>query len=263
MSAAPLLSVIVVCRNPGARLRTALESVWMQRDVQPKPELIVIDGASTDGTPAWLEGERTRIATLLSEPDRGIYDAMNKALAVARGEWVYFLGADDRLANDTVLCEVARELEKTAAGVVAGEATFEDGRVYRFTSTFNPAARNFVHHQAAFYRRALFAQHGRFDPSLRVMADYDHNLRLWQNGVRFEAMPLRIAVCGAGGLSDAGRWLGYREEIAVRHRHVSLSRTLLWDMFSAVRFLRKKTARVLSRQRPPAGRCSATGRLMP
>src|SRR4051812_14036711 len=77
MSATPSLSVIIVCKNPGKSLAIALESVWEQRHVQV--ELIVIDGASTDGSAQWLEARRGRLAVFVSEPDSGVYDAMNKA----------------------------------------------------------------------------------------------------------------------------------------------------------------------------------------
>lgn len=241
MSAAPNLSVIVVCRNPGPRLATALESVWAQRQVQL--ELIVIDGASTDGTAAWLDARRARLQVLVSEPDHGVYDAMNKGVARARGDWVYFLGADDRIAGDTVLSEVIHWTRKTEAGVVAGEAAYDDGRIYRLRANVNPIARNFVHHQAAFYRRSLFEENGAFDSALAIMADYEFNVRLWKGRVRFKPIPLRVAACGPRGLSDAGTWRGYREEIAVRHRYFSPARCLGWDALSVGRFLRKKLLR--------------------
>jgi len=244
MSAAPLLSIIVVCRNPGTALRTALASVQAQTAAA---EVIVIDGASTDGTAAWLETQRGHFAALVSEPDGGVYDAMNKGVAHARGEWILFLGADDRLAADGVLAEAARWLDRTDAGVAAGEIAYTDGRVYRMRSRVNPIARNFVHHQGAFYRRPLFAEQGAFDASLAVMADYEMNLRLWKRRVAFKPLPLRIAVCGAGGLSDRGDWRGYREEIAVRHRYYSPLRCLGWDALSLVRYVRKKIIRTLAR----------------
>lgn len=247
MSAAPLLSVIVVCKNPGPRLSAALASVWDQREVSP--ELIVVDGASTDGTRAWLEAQRARLATLIAEPDAGVYDAMNKGVAAAHGDWVLFLGADDRLVGNTVLREALNWLKTTEAGVAAGEAAYDDGRLYRLHARANPVARNFVHHQAAFYRRSLFAENGGFDASFALMADYDFNVRLWKNRVRFKPLPLRLAACGVGGASDSGRWGGYAEEIRVRHRYFSAWRCWLWDALSVVRFLRKKIVRRLAR--PP------------
>jgi putative colanic acid biosynthesis glycosyltransferase len=247
MSAAPALSVIVVCKNPGKRLHVALASVWEQRHVEA--ELIVIDGASTDGTREWLESQRTRIAALVSEPDSGVYDAMNKGVVRARGAWVFFLGADDRLAGDMVLSETINWMKKTEAGVVAGEAAFDDGRIYKLHSNVNAVARNFVHHQGAFYRRTLFEENGAFDASLAVMADYDFNVRLWKSRVRFKPIPLRIAACGTGGISDGGGWRGYREEITVRHRYFSLWRALPWDVLSVARFMRKKIVRAFARPR--------------
>ncbi len=245
MSAAPPLSVIVVCKNPGPRLAATLASVWEQRHVAP--EIIVIDGASRDGSREWLEAQRARLATLVSEPDAGIYAAMNKGLAAAHGEWVIFLGADDRLVGDMVLSEALNWLKKTEAGVAAGEAAYDDGRLYKLRSHVNPLARNFVHHQAAFYRRSLFEENGAFDATLAVMADYDFNLRLWKNRVRFKPLPLRIAACGTGGASDAGAWRGYREEIAVRHRYFAAWRCCLWDGLSLGRFLRKRVVRIFTR----------------
>jgi glycosyltransferase involved in cell wall biosynthesis len=245
MSAAPTISVIVVCLNPGSRLAAALESVWAQRHVAA--ELIVVDGGSNDGTAAWLERHRDRIATLIAGPDGGVYDAMNRGVAAARGEWVYFLGADDRLAGDMVLSETVNWMRKTEAGVVAGEAAFDDGRIYKMSAHVNALARNFVHHQSAFYRRALFGENGPFDTSLAIMADYEFNVRLWKNRVRFKPIPLRVAACGVGGLSDAGGWRGYREEIAVRHRYYPALRCLPWDALSVVRYLRKKVVRSAAR----------------
>jgi putative colanic acid biosynthesis glycosyltransferase len=246
MSAAPTFSLIVACRNPGPRLRTALDSIWSQRDAAV--QLIVIDGASTDGTREWLEQQRPRISSLVSEPDSGIYDAMNKGTVLARGDWIAFLGSDDRLLDALTLSEVAQHVTSADSGVISGEAIFDDGRIYRLSSHANPIARNFVHHQATFYHRQLFGEHGRFDASLTIMADYDFNLRLWKARVPFKAIPTRIAACGSGGASDAGAWRGYREEIAVRHRYFSPLRCVPWDAGSVLRFFRKTAVRSRDRQ---------------
>lgn len=243
MSAAPTFSVILVCKNPGRALAAAVASVEHQQDCAA--ELIVIDGGSTDGTVPWLEARRSNFGMLVSEPDAGIYDAMNKGVGHARGAWVYFLGADDQLASDTVLRDVAAFARTTPAAVLAGEAEFADGRRYAFSPAARWIVRNSLHHQAAFYRRTLFRDHGAFDTSLRIMGDYDFNVRLQQAGVPFASMPLRVARCGSNGVSDSGRWRGYREEITVRHRHFSALRCSVWDVASAARFLRKKSLRLL------------------
>lgn len=243
----PLVSVIVVCCNPGPRLRVALASVWAQQG--GLHETVVIDGASTDGTREWLESQRPRLGSLVSEPDRGVYDAMNKGIAAARGDWLIFLGADDRLANERVLAEAAGTLGQTSAGVLVGEARFDDGRCYPHAALPVPVRRNFVHHQAAFYRRTLMTA-GNFDGTLSIQADYDLNLRLWRSGVRFAPLPLQVSLCGSGGLSDHGHWSNYREEITVRHRHFPSWRCWLWDAGSVVRYVRKNILRIVARKRP-------------
>ena len=241
MPAAPSISVILVCKNPGPRVKAALGSIWQQLHVHP--EIIVVDGGSTDGSRAWLESQRERLTTLISEPDAGIYPAMNKGVARATGDWILFLGADDRLVGDMVLSESVNWMKKTEAGVAAGEVAYDDGRIYKLRSHVNPCARNFVRHQGTFYRRSLFAENDGFDPALAVMADYDFNVRLWKNRVRFKPIPLRIAACGAGGRSDSGQWRGYREEIAVRHRYFPFFRCLVWDALSLLSFARQQFSR--------------------
>lgn len=236
----PLISIIVVCRNPGETLRAAVGSVQTQRAADC--ELVIVDGGSTDGTREWLEAERARFGTLITEPDHGIYDAMNKGIAAARGDWVLFLGADDRLAADNVLAAAGRQLQAEAPAVLAGTARFDDGRLYA-ASPGTALRRNFVHHQATFYRRELFQKHGAFDLSLRIQADYDFNLRLLRAGVTFTPLPLLISNCASGGVSDAGHWANYREEITVRHRHFPAWRCAPWDAASVVRWLRKQFVR--------------------
>ncbi len=226
----PTISVIVACKNPGPRLHAALGSVWEQRWVQP--ELIVIDGASSDGSREWLEAQRERIACLISESDTSVYEALNKGVARATGDWVIFLGADDRLVGDMVLSEALNWMKKTEAGIAAGEAAFDDGRLVRLRSRPNPLARDFVPRASAFYRRTLFAENDGFDPSFGALADYEFHVRLWKHRVRFKPLPLRIAACGVHGSVHDRRWRMYREEMRVRHRYFSFGRCLPWDIGS-------------------------------
>jgi len=239
---APLISVIVVCKNPGPPLRTALASVREQRGASV--EIVVVDGASADGTREWLESQAAPDLHVVSEPDCGVYDAMNKGLAAARGSWLLFLGADDRLAGPKILASASVQLRTSEAEIVVGEARFDDGRTYPLAAVGTAVQRNFVHHQAAFYRKDSMVRRGGFDPSLRVMADYDLNTRLLTTGARFEAMTLHVAECASGGLSDAGSWAGYREEITVRHRYFPFKECWWWDLGSVARWIRKQGIRL-------------------
>ncbi len=244
----PLLSVIIVCRNPGPRLRDTLASLWTQQPANF--EIVIVDGASTDGTREWLESQRTRLGAFVSEPDSGVYAAMNKGVARARGDWVLFLGADDRLASGDVLARTSVILTVTESDVLVGEAIYSDGRIYRFATAGRAIRRNFVHHQATFYRRSLLTGDGKFDETLRIMGDYDLNLRLLKQDTPFAPLAIRVAACSSGGLSDSGAWNGYREEIAARHRYFPAWRCWLWDLGSVVRYLRKKIVRSHARNRP-------------
>lgn len=236
---APFFSLIVVCRNAGNTLARTLESVASQTEVDR--ELVVIDGASTDGTPGILASHRHVITTLVSEPDSGVYAAMNKGARLARGRWLLFLGADDVLVAPDTLARVHPTLLAAAeTDVVAAEAAFDDGRVWRLHP--RRIYRSFVHHQATFYPRGLLSQQP-YDETLRIQGDYDLNLRLAKAGVTFRALPLLVSRCASGGLSDGGRWANYREEIAVRHRHYSAPACWFWDLLSVLRYVRKRFVR--------------------
>lgn len=246
---APLISLIIVCRNPGDRLAGALNSIWGQAN-PPRFEIIVIDGASTDGTAEWLAARADKLSHWASAPDDGIYDAMNRGITHATGQWLYFLGADDQLASSQVLREISAQLSTTNHAIVSGRAQFDDGRIYRYTDSKAAIQRNFLHHQATFYHRRLFAQYGPFDTRFAIQADYDFNLRLRQGDEPIGASPALIALCESGGISDAGNWRNYREEILVRRRHFPLFRTLPWDIGSFVRYLRKTILRRNAKNRP-------------
>jgi putative colanic acid biosynthesis glycosyltransferase len=242
----PLISILIVCRNPGPRLRDALASIDAQTLPASHLETVVVDGASTDGTSEWLASRRADLGALHSGTDAGIYDAMNHALRLARGDWVLFLGADDFLATREVLSRAAATLRATSASVLVGEARYTDGRRYAFAGTRAAIRRNFVHHQAAFYRRTLFSRHGDFDTTLRLQADYDHNLRLLRAGEPFASLALHVATCAPGGASDSGRWANYREEIRVRARHFPAPRRWLWNTAALLRFVLKNAKRASS-----------------
>lgn len=248
---APFFSLIIPCRNAAAAIGATLDSVLTQ--VGTDLEVLVIDGASGDGTADVVRAHGHDPVRLWSEPDRGVYDAMNKGIRLSRGHWLLFLGADDRLAGADMLARVRAAIGPATGGVFCGEAQYTDGRVYQLADRPWLAARNFVHHQAAFYHRSCFA--GReYDLSLPIQSDYDLNLCLWRAGMRFVPLAVRVAVCGPGGLSDGGSWANYRDEIRVRHRHFPAWRCWPWDLGSVVRCLRKKTVLGLSRRQPSARR---------
>lgn len=239
----PLVSVITPVFNGARTLPVCLASVAGQ--TLPGVEHHVIDGGSTDGTVDLLRSWDRRLASWTSEPDRGIYDAMNKGVVRARGEWLYFLGADDALASPDVLERCAPHL-RSGAAVVYGDVRYPDGAVFRSKAGPKLLVGNTIHHQGAFYAARVF-DGWRYDVSLRLVADYDLNLRLHRARERFVRADVVVAQCGDEGASNVRVRESFAEMNQVRRRHVggpaSAALTLvLAGEFAAYQVLRRLRA---------------------
>ena len=178
------ISIITVTRNAAAYLEKCIQSVASQ--TYPACEYIIIDGASTDGTRAIVERHRAHIAQFVSEPDDGLYHAMNKGIARATGNYLLFLGSDDYLYDRDVMRDVARFLVAHpefdfAYGNIAVRSAEGSESVFRA-----PPPRDALKflicgclpHQASFARRDIFDRLGPFDLRYKVAADYDWFLRV-------------------------------------------------------------------------------------
>ena len=195
-----MFSIILPAFNAAPDLKRSLASVLAQRDAAF--EIWVIDGASTDGTRALLESYGDQIRWI-SEPDGGVYDAMNKGIARARGEFVYFLGAGDLMRPDVLsqLAPHARALRQPA--LLYGDVWL-CAENERFGGPFSPAKLRSWNpsHQAIFYGRAVFDRLGLYDARFPTAADYAFNLACWgDDEIIKEYVPLVIADYQGGGLS--------------------------------------------------------------
>lgn len=203
------ISVVTVCRNAAATIGETLRSFF--RQTHPDKELIVVDGASSDDTLAVVNafGEALRV---VSEPDRGLYDAMNKGLSLFSGDAVGFLNADDRFHDADALSAVAAALEQ--ADICYGDLDFVEGSardhvVRRWRSTpwrKGGFLRGWMPAHPTFYcRRGVVEEVGAFDLGYRMAADYDFMLRALELGDFRAARISRVLVdMAAGGLSSAG-----------------------------------------------------------
>jgi glycosyltransferase involved in cell wall biosynthesis len=166
----PLVSVIVVAFQDRDEVAALIDNIATFRG--DDLELVVIDGGSDDGTLELLQSRNSEVDYWLSEPDRGIYDAMNKGIAAARGEYVLHLNAGDRLLLDPVveLAACSREKVDVASFRVRldGDAVHVPGRSFMKIT-------NVWHHQGTLYRRAA---HLGYDTTYRVFGDFDHNQRM-------------------------------------------------------------------------------------
>ena len=171
-------------------------------------ESIVVDGGSSDGTAAFLRREK-RIARYVSEPDRGIYDAMNKGLRLCRGDFVIFMNAGDEFFNPRVLERAAAVLRAHPdCRFLFGDACLvdEDGHC-RFREYDAPVTTQNICHQSIFYDRRLFAELGMYDERYRIVADYDFNLRaIAGSGVVPYHFSYPVCRFYEGGLSSGGKY---------------------------------------------------------
>ena len=204
------ISVITVAYNSAATIAETLRSVATQ--THPDIEHIVIDGASTDDTLTVVKTHGKHVQVLVSEPDRGIYDAMNKGLALASGEYVGFLNADDMLAGPDVVATIARAAGAANTSVVFGDLLYvnkdrpsELVRYWR-SGAFAPSRLRFgwmPPHPTLYVRTALVKALGPFDLRLRIAADYDLILRYFNHpGVGVAYLPQVLVKMRTGGASN-------------------------------------------------------------
>jgi glycosyltransferase involved in cell wall biosynthesis len=195
-AAKPLVSIITVVFHAREDLPGLIESVaHLKKD---NVEFIVIDGGSEDGTCELLSQYDSVIDYWASEPDKGIYDAMNKGIAVAQGTFLFHLNAGDRLLHIPF-----RELEAAASsstGVVAFRVSVDGKQEFRPGYGIALRLKNTLHHQGTFYKREGFPF---YDVNYRVFADFDANQRLARSGARIEIFDQVVASHQGGGLSDA------------------------------------------------------------
>ena len=191
----PLLSIITVVFNAAQDLPGLIESV--ARLKSDDVEFIVIDGRSTDGTSELLKQYGQLIDYWVSEPDRGVYDAMNKGIAAAHGTYLLHLNAGDRLLHLPFEALVIAKAKLT--DVVAGRVLIDSQQEFRPRRGPMLRLKNTLHHQGTFYRRDAFPA---YEASYRVFADFDANQRLARRGASITILNQVIASHMSGGLSD-------------------------------------------------------------
>lgn len=206
------VSIITVTRNSATTLVDALRSVAEQR--HPNVEHIVIDGASTDATDKVVEQHGDRVAKYVSEPDTGIYDAMNKGLSIASGEVIGFLNADDRYSDPGVLERIVAAMSQEGLDIVYGDVAFFRGddsqsivRHYR-SDRFHPERLAWgwmPAHPAFFMRREIYQRVGSFKTDYRIAGDFEMMVRIFQNtDLRFKYLSEILVMMRSGGISNEG-----------------------------------------------------------
>jgi glycosyltransferase involved in cell wall biosynthesis len=206
----PLISIVIATYNNESTVEQCIDSVAQQ--TYPRKELIVIDGGSHDGTVDLLLAGQQKITYWVSEPDRGIYHAWNKALPCARGEWICFLGADDFLWDATVLVRIGEQLRALSPSirVVYGQNMLvnqKGERLYPMGESWDTMKAQFwasmcLPHPGMMHHRSLFEAHGPFNESFRIAGDYEMLLRELKHADALFIPNLIIAGVRQGGISS-------------------------------------------------------------
>lgn len=221
------ISVVTVCRNAGGLLGATLQSIVAQRGVDI--ESIIVDGASTDGTVDVISrfaAESPVPIKWVSEPDRGVYHAVNKGIAMASGDVVGLLHAGDRFSNHDVLGVVSGAFDDPALGFVYGDVSFVGSsggrrvRVYR-ADRFKPGLLLNGYappHPSLYMRRGIFTSVGRYKEDYAVAADFEYFVRLMlvADCIKSRYLPINMVDMEPGGLSSRlvnRLWLNNKEKL--------------------------------------------------
>ncbi len=204
------ISILTVSFNSAATIKDTIESIRSQnyKDI----EYIIVDGNSKDGTLEIIRSYETSVSKWVSEPDKGIYDAMNKAVAMATGDVVGILNSDDFYSSNDIITQVAASFANEMVDAVFGNLVFVDPAnlkkvVRKYSSAnWNPDkfARGFMPaHPTFFVRRKYYQQFGLFKTDYRIAADYELLIRfLYVNKLRYKFLPINMVTMRKGGVSS-------------------------------------------------------------
>ncbi|UOE48320.1 glycosyltransferase [Mucilaginibacter sp. SMC90] len=191
--------------NCEGTLQQALDSITGQGF--KNYELVLVDGGSNDDTQyiiSNLKKTGNYHIQFISEPDRGIYDAMNKGIDMATGQWLYFMGGDDILSSLSVLDQVYLNIQHEHAQLVYGNVTGAVSNIKYTDDTINKVLSRGIHHQGIFYKREVFDYTGKYNLKFRVAADYHLTLKVFCNpALKTKYTDLEIARFGESGLSSS------------------------------------------------------------
>lgn len=240
------ITVITATWNSEATIAFALESV--ARQDHPDIEHLIIDGGSKDGTLSVVEGYRRPGLRVISEPDKGIYDALNKGLRLATGDLIGFMHSDDVYADDTVLSEVAKAFQDTDADLVYGDLAYVSKddlqQVIRLWHSGQYSLKKMKWgwmppHPTVYMKRICYEAWSGFDERYRIAADYEAMLRyLLRDDIRVGYLPrvlVKMRVGGASNRSLKNILLKSKEDIRAMKAHgVLWPNALIWKNLSKI-----------------------------
>ena len=221
------VTVVTAVLNDAGHIEQTILSVISQTDIEI--EYIIVDGGSKDGTLELIGKYKDKISLLISEPDRGVYDAMNKGIKYSTGDFVYFLNSGDVLLNPSILSKIKFEDVNVRNTIIYGNVVVAYGNIEALEKPrpFFNSKMKFkgigICHQSMFFPGELI-RNEKYDLSYNIAADYDLAYRLWRKGTVFLFKDITIAKYdwGKGISSNPYKLLDvYRENARVCHQQLN------------------------------------------
>jgi glycosyltransferase involved in cell wall biosynthesis len=227
----PVISVVTVTRNALNGLNQTKLSLQCQ--IFTNFEWIIVDGASIDGTPQVYEEFKDLNLTFLSEPDEGLYYAMNKGINLAKGDVIGILNAEDTYQARSLMILHQAMLKNPDADIYYGSLSIDKVQVPPISHTDLP--KRMIYHPATFVRRNVYAELGGFNTKYKIAADYDLLLRAYKNGYKFCFINDSLADYQTGGFSSRNVMRSIIETLQVQFRNPSVN--LFFNIWMGIKSL--------------------------
>lgn len=206
------VSVITVCLNAAATIKQTIDSIRSQTYFL-NMEHIIVDGASKDRTVEIIKKYNNPKINYISEPDNGIYDAMNKGIKLVTGDVIYFLNADDTFYSRKVVETIAKEFESNKADIIYGNVKMISNKNdINYIQKYNNVDKIYlttknICHQAMFCRAKLYNKYGGFNPNYKIANDYDWYLKMiFKNNVASHYADINISIFSLDGISGDSKY---------------------------------------------------------
>lgn len=229
------ISIVTICYNVAEDLKKTIQSVSTQ--TYTNIEYIIVDGNSSDNTLNVIREHESIITKWISEPDKGIYDAMNKGIDMSTGDWIIFMNAGDEFYHQTVIDNLCNKLYDSSVGIVYGDVELDfgkSGKLIRSLQSFDEKDVTFeLCHQGMMTRTDILKKI-KYDTSFRIMADSNSFKQIKDMGYKFEYIPIIFATFQLGGISSSKPFLSLKESCRL-HDVNKLSIRYLKGLLRAIR----------------------------
>jgi len=222
------VSIVTVCYNRARTIRETIKSV-LEQDY-PDIEYIIVDGASTDGTIAIVNEYKDKIFRIVSEPDHGMYEAINKGIRLATGDVVGVVHSDDVLWDSYVVSDMVRRFEETNSDIIYGDGVFVDPISNKVKRNWRGGSFSRLKvkigwlplHPTCYIKRKVLMENGLYDETYQIAADTELLVRYFLNGqLKIVYFPRKVIRMRLGGLSTDSetRKLMWEEDIRLYKAH--------------------------------------------